>query len=215
MYEYNNLLKTATSSEIRSQFTSKIKELEETVVLEERKLKKLKGNAEAQTRARKKKREKLDKENIVEMYNTPGQPSFLMNDPELLDKMNNCVEFGAADHKRRKEIIKVRTVKHLREEMEEKYGVNMAKSTVQNYMQPRHPGTREAQRHHHPAQISLASVGRNEMASHVDEHYCLASVKGIKSFASAFPDEVVLISQDDKAKVFYLQPFLQYKFPIF
>jgi len=79
------------------------------------------------------------------MYNTPGQPSFLMNDPELLDKMNNCVEFGAADHKRRKEIIKVRTVKHLREEMEEKYGVNMAKSTVQNYMQPRHLGTREAQ----------------------------------------------------------------------
>ncbi len=87
----------------------------------------------------------MDKENIVEMYNTPGQPSFLMNDPELLDKINNCVKFGAADHKRRKEIIKVRTVKHLREEMEEKYGVNMAKSTVQNYMQPRHLGTREAQ----------------------------------------------------------------------
>src|SRR6266498_3226942 len=73
LYEYNNLLKTAISSEIRLQFTSKIKELEETVVLEERKLKKLKGNAEAQTRARKKKREKLDKKNIVEMYNKPGQ----------------------------------------------------------------------------------------------------------------------------------------------
>lgn len=86
--------------------------------------------------------------------------------------------------------------------MEEKYSVYMAKSTVQNYIQPRHPGTREAQRHHHPAQISLASVGRNEMSSHIDEHYCLASVKGIKSFASAFPKEVVLISQDDKAKVF-------------
>ena len=53
------------------------------------------------------------------------------------------------------------------------------------------------------------------MASHIDEYYCLASVKGIKSFASAFPDKVVLISQDDKAKVFYLQPFLQYKFSIF
>ena len=107
MYEYNNLLKTTTSSEIRSQFTSKIKELEETVVLEERKLKKLKGNAEAQTRAQKKKREKLDKENIIKMYNTSGWPSFLMNNPELLDKMQSSVEFEAADHKRRKEIIKV------------------------------------------------------------------------------------------------------------
>jgi hypothetical protein len=138
------LLRAATSLELRSQFTSKIKKLEETVALEERKLKKLKGNAEAQQRARNKKREKLDKENIVEMYDAPGRPSFLINDPELLDKMHGSVEFGAADHKRRKETIKVRTVKHLREEMEEKYSVYMAKSTVQNYIQPRHPGTREA-----------------------------------------------------------------------
>jgi hypothetical protein len=77
----------------------------------------------------------------------------------------------------------------------------MAKSTVQNYLQPRHPETKEAKRHHHPAQIRLAAVGRNEMNVHVDEHYCLASVKGVKSFASAFSQDVVLISQDDKAKV--------------
>ncbi|CAB4484289.1 unnamed protein product [Rhizophagus irregularis] len=39
------------------------------------------------------------------------------------------------------------------------------------------------------------------MNSHVDEHYCLTSVKGVKTFALAFPQDVVLISQDDKAKV--------------
>src|SRR2546430_2220819 len=138
------------------------------------------------------------------MYNTPGRPSFLINDPNLLEKMHNSVEFGAADHKRRKEIIKVRTVKHLREKLEEDYNVYMARSTMQNYLQPKHPGTKEAQRHHHPAQIRLAAVGRNEMISHVDEHYCLASVKGVKSFASAFSQDVVLISQDDKAKVYIL-----------
>jgi len=48
LYKYNNLLKAATSSETHLQFTSKIKELEEMVVLNERKLKKLKRNAEAQ-----------------------------------------------------------------------------------------------------------------------------------------------------------------------
>ena len=70
-------------------------------------------------------------------------------------------------------------------------------------MQPRHPGTKEANRHHHPAQIRLAAVGRNEMKEHVDKHYCLASVKGVKLFASTFPQNVVLISQNDKAKVNY------------
>jgi hypothetical protein len=126
-----------------------------------------------------------------------------MNDPNLLEKMHSCIEFGVADHKRRKEVIKVRTIKHLRETMEDNYNVYMSKSTVQNYMQPRHPASKEAHRHHHPAQIRLAAVGRNEMRDHVDEHYCLASVKGVKLFASAFSQDVVLISQDDKAKVIF------------
>ncbi|GES95215.1 uncharacterized protein LOC106141435 [Rhizophagus clarus] len=115
--------------------------------------------------------------------------------------MHASVEFGAADYKQCKEIIKVRTIKHFREKMDEDYGIYMAKSTLQNYMQPKHPGSKEAQRHHHPTQIHFAAVRRDEMNRHVDEHYCLASVKGVKSFAMAFPQDVLIISQDDKAKV--------------
>ncbi|CAB4476286.1 unnamed protein product [Rhizophagus irregularis] len=84
--------------------------------------------------------------------------------------------------------------------MEEDYRIFMGKSTIQKYLQLRHSGIKEAQLHHHPAQIRLAAVGKNEMNEHIDEHYCLASVKGVKSFASAFSQDVVLISQDDKAK---------------
>ncbi|GBC02738.1 hypothetical protein RclHR1_04790007 [Rhizophagus clarus] len=90
--------------------------------------------------------------------------------------MHASVEFGVANYKRRKEIIKVHTIKHFREKMDEDYGIYMAKSTLQNYMQPKHPGSKEAQRHHHPTQIRFAAVRRDEMNSHVDEHYCLASV---------------------------------------
>src|SRR2546421_10601530 len=107
----------------------------------------------------KEKKENIEKDNFVEMYNTPGRLSFLINDHHLLEKMHNSIEFGAADHKRYKKIIKVRTVKHLREKMEENYNIYMSKSTLQNYMQPRHPGLKEAQRYHHPAQIRLAAVG--------------------------------------------------------
>ncbi len=78
------------------------------------------------------------------MYDASGRPSFLTNDPTLLEKMHSSVEFGATDHKRHKEIIKVRTIKHLREKIEEDYNIHIAKSTLQNYMQPRHPETREA-----------------------------------------------------------------------
>ena len=48
LYEYNKLLYVTTSSEFRTQFTSKIRKLEEIIMFEENKLKKLKGNAAAQ-----------------------------------------------------------------------------------------------------------------------------------------------------------------------
>ena len=158
MYKYTKLLQATISLEHHSQFLSKIKRFEGTITMEEQKLKRLKNNAAAQQRVRKKKREMLEKENIVEVYDTPGHPSYLMNDPNLLEKMHSSIEFGAADHKRRKEVIKVRTIKHLREKMEENYNIYMAKSTLQNYMQPWHFGTKEAKQYHHPAQIRLAAI---------------------------------------------------------
>ncbi len=39
------------------------------------------------------------------------------------------------------------------------------------------------------------------MCEHPDSHYCLASVKGVKQFASTFADVSVVIFQDDKAKI--------------
>src|SRR5204863_2818790 len=55
--------------------------------------------------------------------------------------------------------------------------------------------------HHHLANIAIASVSRDEKKEHLNEHYCLASVKGAKQFAALFPSHSIIISQDDKAKV--------------
>ena len=66
------------------------------------------------------------------------------------------------DHKQRKEIIKVQIVKHLCEEMEEKYNAHMTRSMLQIYMQPKHLGMKEAQRHHHPALGMLISLNQSE-----------------------------------------------------
>ncbi|RIA88603.1 hypothetical protein C1645_826123 [Glomus cerebriforme] len=142
----------------------------------------------------------FEEENVVEIYDTSDHSSFLINDPNLLEKMHKSVKFEVADHKRCKEIIKVRIVKYLHENMEEDY-IYIAKSTLQNYMQSKHPGMREAQRHHYPAQIHLVAIARNEINSHVNKHYYLVSVKGMKLFALVFSQDVMLIWQDDKAKV--------------
>ncbi|PKB95206.1 hypothetical protein RhiirA5_437152 [Rhizophagus irregularis] len=101
--EYANLSRVTTSSELHTQFSSKIKYFEKSMLLEKKTLKWLRGNAEAQKRARNKKRKMLEKENIVKMYNTLGCPSFLINKPNLLENMHNSIEFGIADHKRHKE----------------------------------------------------------------------------------------------------------------
>ena len=44
-------------------------------------------------------------------------------------------------------------------------------------------------------------MARTEIKMHIDEHYCLASVKLVKTFAENFPDDSIIISQDDKAKI--------------
>ena len=49
--------------------------------------------------------------------------------------------------------------------------------------------------------IAVAGVSRTETKDHPDGHYCLASVKCTKQFASLFADASVIISQDDKAKI--------------
>lgn len=93
LYEFNKIFQMATSSVLRSQFNSKIKRLEETIIVEEKRLKQLKNNATSKQRTRKRK-------------------SFFMNDPE---KMNSSIEFGTVDYKCHKEVIKVRTVQHLQD----------------------------------------------------------------------------------------------------
>ncbi|CAB4486770.1 unnamed protein product [Rhizophagus irregularis] len=47
----------------------------------------------------------------------------------------------------------------------------------------------------------VAGVSRTETRDHPDGHYCLASTKYARQFATAFADNSVVISQDDKAKI--------------
>ncbi|EXX58145.1 hypothetical protein GLOIN_2v1783204 [Rhizophagus irregularis DAOM 181602=DAOM 197198] len=77
----------------------------------------------------------------------------------------------------------------------------MARTTLNNYLLPRQSNSIAARAHHHPAWVTVAGVSRTEIRDHPDGHYCLASVKSARQFATVFADKAVIISQDDKAKI--------------
>ena len=72
----------------------------------------------------------MEKENVVKLYDKSECPSFLINDPKFLEKMHDSIEFEAADYKQCKEVIKVWTIKHLREKMKENYNIYIVRSTL-------------------------------------------------------------------------------------
>ncbi|CAG8780395.1 8412_t:CDS:2, partial [Cetraspora pellucida] len=137
----------------------------------------------------------------VVKYDSPGHPPLLYKYPDLLEHIHESIEFRAADSKRRKEVINVQTINHIKEELESKYNEYLSQTAINNYLLPCHSNSIEAKNYHHPTNIQVATVSRNERADHSNVYYCFASVKAARQFAALFPIFLVIMSQDDKAKV--------------
>ena len=201
LVEFTSLYGATNDFQLRRDLYTHIENLKNDLEKKKNDLKKLKRNADYQQKSRSKKAKRLNEENEVVIYDHAGRPPVLFEHPDLLEHIHSSIEFGAADAKRRKEIIKVRSVAHLQEELENNYNEYLSMSTLRNYMLPNNRTSIAARAHHHPAMVGIANVSRSEKKEHIDSHYCLASIKASKSFASTFSNLVVMISQDDKAKV--------------
>ncbi|GBB92221.1 hypothetical protein RclHR1_19880001 [Rhizophagus clarus] len=175
--------------------------LKQTLHNENNKIKRLKRQAEYQQRSRAKKAKLLQEHQEIIKYDSPGHPPLLIQYSDLYEHIHECIEFGTTDKKRRKEVIKVRIIRYLQEELNSKYNEYFSRTTLNNYLLPSRSNTKAAKAHHHPAIIANASVSQTERNEHIDEHYCLASMKEAKQFAALFSTHSIIISQDDKAKV--------------
>lgn len=195
--EFNSI----TNMVVRSSIESEINALNRNIESDEKQLNKLKRSAMYQQRSRDKKLKSIYEKNEYVQYNCPGRPPFLFKYPQLLDHIHECIEFGEADNRRRKEVIKIRTTTHLKSALEERYFEYLSRTCLRNHLLPKNKSTIAARAHHHPAMVAVAGVSRDLRRSHVDEHYCLASVKAAKLLARSFASHSVIISQDDKAKV--------------
>jgi hypothetical protein len=49
-------------------------------------------------------------------------------------KIHDAVEFGSADSKRRKKLVKVRIIENMHKNLEERYNIYMALTTLNNYL---------------------------------------------------------------------------------
>ena len=199
--ELKNMFEITTNPEYLKDFASRIASVETSIKDQATRLDQLKWHAISQRKLQEKKRKLLEKEQLVIKYDTPGHPPLIYQYPDIHDHIHACIEFGEANAQRRCEIIKVRTIKHLQNALEEKYNEYLSRTSMRNYILPRNNRNLSARAHHHPALVRIAGVNRDEKKDHIDSHYCLASVKNVRHFATTFADWVVMISQDDKAKV--------------
>ncbi|CAG8812733.1 214_t:CDS:2, partial [Cetraspora pellucida] len=190
-----------TDQEVKFKLLEHIQCLKQTLHTKSGKLQSLKKKAEYQQRYREIKDKELQENQQVMKYDSPRRPSLLFKHPDLLKQIHNSIEFGAADCKRRKETIKVRTINHLRDELEKNYNEHISYTTVCNYLLPRHQNSIVARKHHHLTNVQVTSISRNEMKEHPNGHYCLASIKAARQFAALFPIFSVIVFQDDKAKI--------------
>jgi hypothetical protein len=85
----------------------------------------------------------------VIQYDRSSCLSLLFKHLELYDHIHNSVEFGSADEKRRKEVVKVQIIENLHKNLEEKYNVYMTQITLNNYLLPRQSNSIATRAHHH------------------------------------------------------------------
>ncbi|CAG8820678.1 40192_t:CDS:2 [Gigaspora margarita] len=174
LLELMQMYNITTDLQFRCEIYTKIEELQTQVKANKNRIFKLKRNAKYSQNCKKKKQKILIKNQEVIKYDQPGHPSLLFKYPHLHDYIHESVKNGSANKKRRKEIVKVRIIENLCKNLEENYGVYM---------------------------VSVASVSHTKTHEHPDTHYCFASIKYAKQFASFFANMLIIISQDNKAKI--------------
>ncbi|CAG8500729.1 1999_t:CDS:2, partial [Scutellospora calospora] len=87
--------------------------------------------------------------NEIVKYDSSEYPPLLFKYSDLLEQINNSIEFRATDSKRRKETIKVRTINHLHDELEKNYDKHISYTTIYNYLMLCHQNSIAAKKNYH------------------------------------------------------------------
>lgn len=137
------------------------------------------------------------------MRNTVGRPNLEKDQPLLLKTIADIAMYGsAADARRRTETIRsVKTLDELTEELK-KIGFHISRSGTYLRLLPRNSNTIEGRRHVMTVPVKLTRAQADYHQNHIDRHFATTSIQYLESLTSILgPDQVLFISQDDKARV--------------
>ncbi|XP_049318606.1 uncharacterized protein LOC125780364 isoform X2 [Bactrocera dorsalis] len=184
-----------------------IKKLRKELKEEEKFLKKKRDSAKRAKKFRAK--EKLEK--TERQRNNPaaqprtgcGQPPLVDSQPALLETIINIAIHGStSDERRRTEMIRsCLTLSDLHERLL-LMGFKISRSGTYLHLLPRVSNTQEGKRHVRTVPVKLARPQTETHKKHEDGEFCTATIRSLESLASLLgPQQVFVLSQDDKARV--------------
>lgn len=185
-----------------------IKKLRKELKEEEKCLKKKRDSAKRAKKFRaKEKLEKTERQRnnpaAAQPRTGPGQPSLVDSQPALLETIINIAIHGsAADERRRTEMIRsCLTLSDLHERLL-LMGFQISRSGTYLHLLPRVSNTQEGRRHVRTVPVKLARPQTEMHKKHEDGEFCTATIRSLESLASLLgPQQVFVLSQDDKARV--------------
>ena len=137
------------------------------------------------------------------LHKERGRPRLEESQPELLKTIVELAMFGAsAEERRRCEIMRTcRTLSDLHTRMLE-LGFNISRSGIYIRLLLRRYNTLEVKRHVTAVPVKLSWPEADHHKAHPDHHFCTSTVRTLETVAWILgPNQVSLVSQDDKARV--------------
>lgn len=131
----------------------------------------------------------------------PGRPSLEENQSALLQVICDIATHGSspADRRRSEVLRNCKTLDKLHTQLVGG-GYSLSRTSTYRRLIPKYSGSLEGKRHVTTVPVKLCRAQTDRHRDHVDQHFCKAN--GLEELASILgPEQVVFISQDDKAKV--------------
>lgn len=133
----------------------------------------------------------------------PGRPSLEENQSGLLQVICDIATHGssAADRRRSEVLRSCKTLDELHALLVEE-GFFISRTSTYRRLMPKYSGSLEGKRHVTTVPVRLCRAQTDRHRDHPDQYFCKATANGLEEIASILgPEQVLFISQDDKAKV--------------
>lgn len=195
------------TDDMAKEFKLKTKRLEECQILLKRKeteMNRLRNfRSDRKRRLEKVLEEEPDLKKKLGVRNSVGQPSLEEDQPNLLTAIIELAFSGCAAHERRRDEV-IRTVKTLDDLTEKLREINYCLSRSATYLRllPKRANTTEGKRHVKSVPVKLIRASNDIHKQHADSTFAMTTISHLEELASILgPNEVIFLSQDDKARV--------------